>query len=384
MWRYKWTTMRELVFDEQFSERLVNYGMLGTHGFIRVINQVLLLHIGPISKFHLYIPNILFDSFKEVDQWILFLSTKGVKDFSLINSNRRYRLPSYMFSCLELRTLELFNCTFNPPLEFEGFLNLETLVLVNVEFMPRLGGNVINLPQLKKLSLYKCTNAYNFTIKAVNLQDLFADTFPDMLLQLLHDSQCIVTVVVSLVKPVKVERTNFAMILSRMPQIELFAIDGPFLKYLVAGKPIWLSCRLNTLKHLWLKEISLGDLDQLNAILCLLENSPNLETLFIGHANEEPLFMDDDAQQATNPLESPNCFNKKLDRLEWVELSGIQGTRPQLLFIKLLLACSPSLELLTIEPNGTLDVNRRLNILMDVAQFPKASQKAKMIYLINP
>ncbi|KAK1413467.1 hypothetical protein QVD17_35240 [Tagetes erecta] len=393
MWRYKWTTMRELVFDRRFSERLLNNGMLGTHVLIRVIYQVLLLHIGPIPKFHLYIPNIPFDGFKEVDEWILFLSTKGVKDLSLISSIQRYRLPSYMFSCLELRKLELFNCTFNPPLQFEGFLNLETLVLVNVEFMPRLGGNVINLPQLKKLSLYCygccisseartgcaiCTNVYNFTIKAPNLQELFAHTFPDMLLQLLH-SQCIVAVAVSLVKPIQVERTNLAMILSKMPKIEKFFIDGPFLKYLVAGKPIWLSSRINTLKHLAMKKVTLGDLDQLNAILCLLRNSPNLETLFIEHVNEEPLFMDDDAQQASNPLESPNCFNKKLDRLEWVKLSCIQGTRPQLLFIKLLLACSPSLELLIIKPNGTLDVIRRLNILKDVRQFPKASSKANMI-----
>ncbi|KAL4561383.1 hypothetical protein LXL04_033549 [Taraxacum kok-saghyz] len=50
-WRYKWTTMRALVFDV-------------------IINQVLFLHNGPILKFRLHIPNISLDSFQDVDQWI--------------------------------------------------------------------------------------------------------------------------------------------------------------------------------------------------------------------------------------------------------------------------------------------------------------------------
>nr|KAJ0226490.1 hypothetical protein LSAT_V11C100032770 [Lactuca sativa] len=141
------------------------------NGFIRIINQVLFLHKGPILKFRLHIPNISLDSFQEVDQWTVLLSRKGVRELVLTNSDRYYQLTSI--------NLHLRNCFFNPPLEFEGFLHLKKLYLQNIVFRANLCGTHINFPQLNKFVLRTSTDNYNFNIKATKLQN-------GMLLQLLH------------------------------------------------------------------------------------------------------------------------------------------------------------------------------------------------------
>ncbi|KAJ0809806.1 putative F-box domain, FBD domain, leucine-rich repeat domain superfamily [Helianthus annuus] len=384
-WRYKWRSMRAVVFDEQISKKLAKNGAFGRHGFIRVINQVLLLHMGSISKFYLCIPDMFLDSFQDVNRWMLYLSTKGVKDFTITNSNQRYQLPRCVFSCLELRKLELNKCIFKPPLQFEGFLYLESLVFNNVDFMIDLGGTAINLPQLKKLIMRSCTKVYNLKIHATNLQVLLIMNCPDVMLLELLRSQRLGMVCLTLTKPiedfVRLERMNLALMFTNMPRLRWFYIDGHFLKVFIAEKPRWFPHAVNCLKRLWLIDFSLGDLDHLHGALCLLRNSPHLEELRMMHTQTESELMRYGEETTSSHLESPGCLDQTLSRLRIVELSPLQGSRPQLLFVKLLLAQSPSLEKFTIQSNGTLDPYKRFNIAKDVMRFPRASPKAEMIYL---
>nr|KAJ0226727.1 hypothetical protein LSAT_V11C100032370 [Lactuca sativa] len=76
-----------------------------------------------------------------------------------------------------------------------------------------------------------------------------------------------------------------------------------------------------------------------------------------------------------------NCLT--LDRLQTVEIRYLEGSKVELLFIKLLLAHSPSLQKFTIRPSEASDIQKRLDIAMDIMQFPRASTKEKMFYL-NP
>lgn len=95
------------------------------------------------------------------------------------------------------------------------------------------------------------------------------------------------------------------------------------------------------------------------------------------------LFQDpqDDVGGASNHLESRDCLDCTLDLLQTVEIISLEGSRTELLFIKLLLAQSPSLKEFTISPSIYSDVQKRLDIAKDVMQFPRASPKAKMFYL---
>ncbi|XP_071687727.1 F-box/FBD/LRR-repeat protein At1g13570-like [Rutidosis leptorrhynchoides] len=230
-WRYKWTTMWSLVLDKRFSNKLAKNDAFGYNGFIRVTNQLFHFLKGPIVKVHLHIPKIVLDSFQEVDQWILSLSRDGVRELFFKNSNKNYQLPSYLFECSELRRLELNNCIFKPPLEFRGFLSLSDLRLENITFGENLSGTIIKLPQLKKLSLVRCRNVYNFNIVAIKLQFLMVmRCFDAMFLRLLR-SRGLTRVYLLSFKPITlVQRVNLATILSKMPYLVSLSMDGCFLK----------------------------------------------------------------------------------------------------------------------------------------------------------
>ncbi|KAI3697234.1 hypothetical protein L6452_30100 [Arctium lappa] len=386
-WRYRWTTMTVLVLDEQFSKKIAKNEAFGRNGFVRIINHVLILHNGPISKFSLHIPEIYLDSFQEVDQTMLLISRKSVKELVLTNSNSYYELPSYVSSCSELRKLELDNCIFKPLLKFEVFSNLEYLSLKNIDFGANSCGALITLPQLRMLWLVTCKNVYNFNIKASKLHALLVFTCPDAMLLRLLDTPCLYMVCLCFVEPfkdfVRVEKMNLARLLSNLPKIKELLMDGHFMKFLSADEiPKWLPCAVNSLSHLRLKNFQLSDLDQLHGALCLLRNSPNLEVLWM-RWQMEPQVMHYDVGPASNHLEYPDCLDQTLNRLRTVEIISFEGSRPAVLFIKVLLAHSPFLEKLTIRPSGTSDLHERLNIAMDVMRFPRASPKAELIFL-NP
>ncbi|XP_023731484.2 F-box/FBD/LRR-repeat protein At1g13570 [Lactuca sativa] len=387
-WRYRWTKMGALVFDEQFFNKYSKNGAFGRNGFIMIIYKVLILHKGHISKFLLDIPNInmFLDSFEEVDQWMLLLSRNGVKELILTNSSQCYKLPSYVFSCLELRKLELENCFFKPPDEFEGFVYLNDLELCNVDFGANLCGTEINLPQLKELSLFRCTNVYNFKIKATKLKNLIVFESPDsMVLHLLHNP-CLMKVFMSFLKPidefVRDERKTLSIVLSNLPKIKSLYLDGLFFKVLIAEKlPKLLPCAISSLKHLCLLYYELSDLDQLHGALCLLRNSPNLESLSVRFVENEPQAIRYDVGPASDHLEAANCLDCTLEQLQTVEITYVEGSKPELLFIKLLLAHCPSLQKFTITTSGDLDAKKILDISKDVMRFPRASPKAEVVYL---
>ncbi|KAJ9558818.1 hypothetical protein OSB04_013432 [Centaurea solstitialis] len=385
-WRYRWTTMTVLVFDEQFSKKYEKNRAFGDNGLIRIINHVLILHNGPISKFYLYIPRRHLDSFQEVHQMMLLVSRKSVVELTLTNSNGCYELPSCISSCSKLKKLQLENFIIKPLLKFDVFFNLEDLRLRNIDFGANSCGSLITLPQLRRLLLETCTNVHNFNIKADNLHTLAVDSCPDAMFLRLLDAPCLNTVGICFPKPLKdfvpVERMNLTMLLSNLPEVEVLIVDGYFLKYLSADEiPKWLPCAVDTLIHLHFIDVDFSDLDQLHGALCLLRNSPNLETLWMVHP---PIVMDYDVGPASNLLETADCLDQTLNELYDVEIESFEGSRPNLLFIKLLLAHTPSLEELTIKPCGTCYAHQRLDeIAMDVSRFPRASPEAEVIFL-NP
>ncbi|XP_071720698.1 F-box/FBD/LRR-repeat protein At1g13570-like [Rutidosis leptorrhynchoides] len=386
-WRYKWTTLSSLVLDKHFSEKFAKNEAFGHNGFITISNQIFNFLKGPLLKLHLHIPNISLDSFQEVDQWILSLSRDGViRELILTNLNQRYQLPCYLFRCLELRKLELENCIIKPPLDFQGFLYLKDLVLRNIQFGANLHGTILNLPQLKVLKLSACTNVYNFKIKSTSLYKLTVLYCPDAtLLQLLH-SKCLSAVGIGFILPIQgVERINLATLLSNMPCLVLFLIDGYFLEFSIAENiPKWLPHPANSLKTLSLRNFKFGDLYQLQGVLCMLRNSPNLGQLNVNNQVKSGLWnvhLDLDVKPALTYLEASDCLDQTMNRLKTIEIIHVESSSPLLLFIKLLLEHSPTLEKISIQPRVTADAQEKYNFAKDVMRLPRASSKAELHYL---
>lgn len=126
-WRYKWNTLPHLVFDEQLvssqGQTLVKYTLKN------IVDHVLLLHAGPIYSFKLSRKDIL--DFSDIDRWILYLSRSSFKELTIdVRKGQRYNIPSYLYSCLGLIHLELYNCLVRPPPStFNGLSCLTSLHL---------------------------------------------------------------------------------------------------------------------------------------------------------------------------------------------------------------------------------------------------------------
>nr|GEZ83886.1 hypothetical protein [Tanacetum cinerariifolium] len=134
-WRYKWTLIDQLVFDEDFHEYLEK---TKNEKYYRRIVSRLLLHLkSGITKFHLYIENgrdSILDA-EDISNWILVLSQKGILEFTLLNMDATpVLLTTHIFSCLKLIHLTLYNCHFRPVSTFCGFPYLLSLDLSEVVF----------------------------------------------------------------------------------------------------------------------------------------------------------------------------------------------------------------------------------------------------------
>ncbi|KAH7833657.1 hypothetical protein Vadar_008492 [Vaccinium darrowii] len=168
-WRYKWVTLPQLVFKNEF------FLSLGDSGKIKAaVYRVLLLHQGPLIKFELYYPP--FKNCLDIDNWILMLLKKNIQDFTLRPNMRqqasRHELPCHLFSFLQLKHLALINCVFKPLPIFKGFSRLVDLRLVDVILAPEMLGQFIsNCPLLERLRLFHCTQFDFLVINAPNLKE---------------------------------------------------------------------------------------------------------------------------------------------------------------------------------------------------------------------
>ena len=151
-WRFNWTNISQLVFDEKLFEP----GLQGNNKFnARTISRLLLYFKGPVTKFFLHIPHYMELDVADVCLWVMFLSKKGIKEFTLINRHPTpLKLPSHLFCCLELKLLELQNCCFHMPPTFCGFPKLLTLKFNMVRFESgNVGELITRCPLLEKLKI---------------------------------------------------------------------------------------------------------------------------------------------------------------------------------------------------------------------------------------
>ncbi|KAL8268835.1 hypothetical protein R6Q59_002633 [Mikania micrantha] len=121
-WRFKWTMLSQLVFDEKFFMYLLRTERESEYG--RIISRLLLHLKGVIAKFVLSMDKHTYCILgsEDIEHWILFLSRNGVKDLTFQKrTGPPLLLPTYLFSCLELKHLKLLYCAIKPPTSFMVF-----------------------------------------------------------------------------------------------------------------------------------------------------------------------------------------------------------------------------------------------------------------------
>ncbi|KAJ0837877.1 putative F-box domain, leucine-rich repeat domain superfamily, F-box-like domain superfamily [Helianthus annuus] len=351
-WRFKWTTISQLVFDKNFFEYLLK--TKSENNYEKIISKILLHLRGAATKFVLYIEEqsyaILDD--EDVNHWMLCLSRKGVQDITLCKENgARLWLPTHLFSCLELKHLKLNYCDFDPPTSFNGFPNLLSLELHIVRFE---SGKFVKFftqcPVLEILTM-GFSIASNVKLgeiaKLANLKKL-SFCFGNLDKRLMISSSVVFELVGSLPK---------------LEELEMEFLWCEFIKDDAKKRcPTTFPC-LKTL------EISTMDLENGGMLSCAFEiirSSPNLQTLKI-----IPSFGDEG-------IPTPSvCSLEDYKTTRLLQLRSVEFTHSctenELRLIEYLLACSPSLEKIVIHPFCALQPDDELRFATELLKLHRAS-----------
>ena len=173
-WKYKSAMLPDLVFDEKRQTNAL---------YVKIVDHVLLVHIGPIPMFKLSNRDVLLAPC-DIDRWIIHLSRNSIKKVVLdIFRGHDYNIPSCLFSCQDIVHLELFGCKLlNFPSTFKGFKSLKNLDFESVTVAQDLFDKLIGCsPLLERLTLRDCDGFSNLLVNAPNLQYIGAsDAFENV------------------------------------------------------------------------------------------------------------------------------------------------------------------------------------------------------------
>ena len=148
-WRYSWTKIPKLVFDEYkfkvsteenrlslteqtFHNPSERKTMSDKFKFFYAIYQVLLMYQGPILEFTLSMYGANYGCV-EIDQIITHLSRKNTVTKLTLDSSISYRLPLSIFYFQQLTDLTLIYCEIDHQTPSNGFASLTRLCLVDVD-----------------------------------------------------------------------------------------------------------------------------------------------------------------------------------------------------------------------------------------------------------
>lgn len=385
-WRNIWGTHPKLIFDDYFFSELVSKKDEEAQLFeaVRTVNEILLLHSGPISKFLLFIPpDLPLHECLETDFWIKNVSNNGVREFGFLNAQKvPYTMPSYLFSCLELNDLTLGQCILSPPLIFRGFSNLVSVMLMNVIITADISFG----PKLKQLIMKRCIgikhlgclfkNHSNLSILIINCGDIDWKLFECT--QKVH----LVTLTLKVATNPREKIVNLEESVGSMPRMNNLCVDDFFLKSLkpAATVPKMLTTAMENLKYLYFSGVGFHDLVQIQYVLCLIRSSPNLQYLSIGPNpkgnSRDGLDLEaaskDSVKSVEMYLQLP-IRDMILDKLQTVDITGMVGSRAELRFIKLMLVSSPSLEIMSLGYSSSIDESVRSRISRELLQFNRCA-----------
>ncbi|KAL8154899.1 hypothetical protein AgCh_000307 [Apium graveolens] len=358
-WKYQWTTMTQLVFDEKCL-RLSNDKKVAEKELIDFIRQFLLLHDGPIQKFKLSTSYL--QKSTDIDQWLRVILRKDVQEVVLdVYGEKwqwnypRFSAPRSIFSLRKLTSLTLTQFAVKPPLEFQGFPFVKYLELNGVtitrEVIEKLISGCPLLEKLKFGNLDKLTvavrapNLKHLTVSA-NLEDFYLEHTP-------------LVVALSICFYPLVWRGD---ILRKVP------VTYDYLKLIEIGK------------------MDYKDMDEVLYFLHLFLQSPNLEELQISSPEPEPqydgIFDQDDAPDPAHykvadfdiwERKCPADFTFKC--LRTVNLLHIFH-RNDMEFVKFVLGRSPVLEEISILLNCEHDEGMKL--VDEVLCFERASPQVQL------
>ncbi|KAL8112799.1 hypothetical protein AgCh_020191 [Apium graveolens] len=297
--------MTKLVFEKYTS--LISDGKLAEQEVSNFIMRFLFLHHGPIYKFKLSATCSLNST--DMDQWLLFLSRKDIKELVLKLYGHYRTIPSCIFSCQKLTKLSLQGFDLKPPLSFHGFPCLKYLNLCSGSYTVEVIENLISVcPILEKFILGNFGNPLGLDIHCPNLKHLT-----------LHG-----------------EFTNLH--LEHSPLLDVLRVNFGAQAW-ECNVPMKLPVTYDRLKFIDLQRINYEEINAVLYVLHLILRSPNLQKLEI-EATQFESSPDKVADLDFWEKECPTDFTFK--HLKSVEMEGLSN-KNCVKFLKFVLGRSPVL-----------------------------------------
>lgn len=230
-WKFKWAQLSQYVFDDKcFPSSLLH--KVARWEFIRnIFEQIQLHNNGPIEKFKL--SAYCRPKHSELEQWIQFLTERGVKELILeyFDSPKRFQLPLCLFSCPQLSRLELYGCLFKLPPSFNGFQGLVVLRLTEVSIdNDTLESLIVNCTVLEKLTLLRIDGASSLSVRNENLKCLEIDCYFDDIC--LRNSPLLTSVDISLIIGLG-GRNNLVRIFGSISGVRRLCLNDRFLEVIL-------------------------------------------------------------------------------------------------------------------------------------------------------
>ncbi|XP_029125665.1 F-box/FBD/LRR-repeat protein At1g13570 [Cajanus cajan] len=377
-WRYMWTSVPQLKFNSNFFSKCEDLGCLETYV---TVTKLLLLYDGPMHKFILEIPSNFPIQRKLFNEWILFLSRKGVKHLELVNlANLRRvpcQMPSHIFSCQELTYLKLHNFELSTSLDFGGFRNLVELRLYVIVFeSDALESLMSGCPLLEKLIIFHCSGFQHVNVHAPTLKVFHVyDSEVIKSISLKHKHNLIELILSANTLVNNVEGGWVCDLLKGLLKIERLCLGRGYFKIFSAINPPVLLRSFNTLKYLELGDVNFDKVEERLFVISLLQSSPNLEELVIESKRDavEP-------QVISKEFESIDCC---FSRLQIVKLEVETEYKHALNLIRLVLAKASSLKVLSFKVGFGLSRSEApilLGISRDLLRMKRASTAVEVIF----
>ncbi|XP_008798803.2 F-box/FBD/LRR-repeat protein At1g13570-like isoform X1 [Phoenix dactylifera] len=379
-WRYEWSTIPHLIFDKHSVPLSLHYKL------DKIVDQVLLLHSGPIHKF-VFDGSACLEDCSVVNRWITVLSRNSLKELVLrFCPDRIYKLPSTLFFCKGIVILELHDCEFRLPRVFEGFGSLCTLSLENVVISDNDFATLISkcslLEKVAFMDFYGCSR---LRFNAPNLRELIIDgLFEDIYLENTPDL-AILSVGLDDADDLddegdsdnedleNKEHYNFMTSLNAVPKIENLSLRHNMLELLAGDSLLDRLPTYSYLKKLYLTCVNFEDTKHIAILRCLFRSAPVLEELTI----------EADSVDSSNPAasfwEGKECADFRFNHLRYLTVTEILGVGPEMELIEFVLANSPVLETLFIRLDN--DVCDEVKIYKQIMRFRRASTRAEIINL---
>ncbi|XP_020586184.1 uncharacterized protein LOC110028609 [Phalaenopsis equestris] len=385
-WRYQWCTTPHLIFDKQTISSTSKYKLES------VVDQVLLLHTGPIHKF-------VFDAYcgikdiAPVDRWLVFLSRNYLKELALkFCAGSLYKLPTVLYSCQAIVSLDLHDCEFKLPRNFNGFGCLTTLLLENISISEIDFASLISkCPLLRTLVFIDFYCCCHLKLNAPKLQELVVEgVFADIHLENTPDLASLSLGLEDEDEELDNEEEDFEngdtdneeecyfnKCLSNIPKIERLELQQNFLDFMTRGHAFVRFPTYSCLKKVFLSCFNFEDLKHVMALQSLLQNTPVLKEL--------ELEADSDESIATIPTSSffdrKESRSFKLDELRIVRLTELVGVRTEVEFIEFILSTASRLESLIIKLDR--EAPEEVKLYKEIMRFRRSSTRAEIVILDN-